>query len=179
MSFPASGGMVIDNRHGLVVSTCYGQATGTAEREAAVKMIKAIKRKQTAKTKRRTLGADKAYDTNDFVEQLRQLKVTLHLAQNTTNGRASAIDQRTTRHPGYAISQWKRKIVEEVFGWLKTVALMRKTRHKGLLLNRSRSDLVQVVFTRQWNASNFPSGVYFYRLQAGDFSETKKLALIR
>lgn len=126
------GHVMLDNRHGLVVSTCYSQSTGTAEREAAVKMIKAIKRKQTATKKRRTLGTDKAYNTNDFVEQLRQLTVTPHLAQNTTNGRASAIDQRTTRHVGYAISQWKRKIVEEVFGWLKTIALMRKTRHKGL-----------------------------------------------
>ena len=78
-----------------------------------------------------TVGADKAYDTQDFVEDLRELKVTPHVAQNTTN-RSSAIDGRTTRHAGYAVSQRKRKRVEEIFGWIKTVGLMRKTRHRGL-----------------------------------------------
>ena len=75
-------------------------------------------------------GADKGYDTRDFVEALRRSQVTPHVAQNTTN-RASAIDARTTRHPGYAVSQRKRKRVEEIFGWLKTVGLLRKTRHRG------------------------------------------------
>ena len=121
------GHVVIDNRHGLVVSTRYTKATGRAEREAAQEMIKEVKRRRS---RRLTLGADKGYDTNDFICQMRKLEVTPHVAQNTSN-RASAIDERTTRHPGYAISQWKRKIVEEVFGWLKTVGLMRKTRHKG------------------------------------------------
>ena len=77
-----------------------------------------------------TVGADKAYDTRDFVGDLRDLNVTAHVAQNTTN-RSSAIDGRTTRQAGYAISQRKSKRVEEVFGWLKTVGLMRKTRHRG------------------------------------------------
>ena len=77
------------------------------------------------------MGADKAYDTGDFVEEMRKLNVTPHVAQNNTN-RESAINERTIRHPGYAISRWKRKIVEEVFGWLKTIGLMRKTRHKGV-----------------------------------------------
>lgn len=121
------GHVVIDNRYGLVVSTRYTQATGKAEREAGRAMIKRVKGKRS---KQITLGADKSYDTHDFVEEMRRLKVTPHVAQNNTN-RASAIDERTTRHPGYAISQWKRKIVEEVFGWLKTIGLMRKTRHKG------------------------------------------------
>jgi IS5 family transposase len=121
------GHVVIDNRHGLVVSTSYTQATGKAEREAALGMIKNVKGKRR---KQITLGADKSYDTHDFVQGMRKLNVTPHVAQNDTN-RASAIDERTTRHPGYAISQWKRKIVEEVFGWLKTIGLMRKTRHKG------------------------------------------------
>ena len=77
-----------------------------------------------------TLGADKGYDSRDFVEALRLLQVTPHVAQNTSH-RSSAIDQRTTRHAGYGVSQWKRKRVEEIFGWLKTVGLLRKTRHRG------------------------------------------------
>ncbi len=77
-----------------------------------------------------TLGADRGYDTRDFVESCRALGVTPHVAQNTTN-RASRIDARTTRHPGYRQSQRTRKRVEEVFGWMKTVGLMRKTRHRG------------------------------------------------
>ena len=78
-----------------------------------------------------TLGADKGYDARDFVAELRAEGVTPHVAQNVTH-RRSAIDGRTTRHPGYAVSQQKRKLVEEIFGWLKTVALLRKTRHRGV-----------------------------------------------
>lgn len=122
------GHVVIDNRHGLVVATRYTQATGTAERDAAADMVKDVKRRRK---QRLTLGADKSYDTRAFVETLRTQNVTPHVAQNTTN-RSSAIDNRTTRHPGYAISQWKRKIVEEVFGWMKTIGLLRKTHHKGV-----------------------------------------------
>ena len=80
--------------------------------------------------RRVTLGGDKNYDVHDFVETLRSLNVTPHVAQNEIN-RKSAIDGRTTRHPGYAVSMRKRKRVEEIFGWLKTVAVMRKTRHRG------------------------------------------------
>ena len=122
------GHVTMDNRHGLVVETRYTQATGTAEREAAIEMTKGLKRRRKG---RKTLGADKAYDTGDFVEQMRKLEVTPHVAQNNTN-RSSAIDERTTRHAGYSISQRKRKLVEEIFGWLKSIGLMRKTRHKGL-----------------------------------------------
>ena len=125
------GHLIIDNRHGLVVATDYTLATGKAEREAATSMVKRIKKGRP--TKRLTLGADKGYDTADFVKDMRKLKVTPHVAQNDTN-RSSAIDNRTTSQPGYKISQWKRKIIEEVYGWLKTVGLMRKTRHKGLSL---------------------------------------------
>ena len=78
-----------------------------------------------------TLGADKGYDTRDFVAELRVHGITPHVAQHTTH-RRSAIDGRTTRHPGYAVSQQKRKLVEEIFGWLKTIALLRKTRHRGV-----------------------------------------------
>ena len=120
------GHVLMENRHGLVVDTRVTQATGTAEREAALAMAEAIPGQQ-----RVTLGADKNYDTRDCVRELRELRVTPHVAQNTT-GRSSAIDGRTTRHPGYAISQRKRKCVEEVFGWLKTVGLLRKVRHRGV-----------------------------------------------
>lgn len=119
------GHVVTENRHGLVVDVRLTQATGTAEREAAVAML-ATKPAE----KRVTLGADKAYDTREFVEQMRERNVTPHVAQNDTN-RRSAIDARTTRHAGYAISQRKRKRVEEVFGWMKTIALQRKTRFRG------------------------------------------------
>lgn len=122
------GHVTMDNRHGLVVSTAYTTATGRAERKAATTMFKRLKKRRKGRI---TAGADKAYDTHDFVEQLRTLKVTPHVAQNNTS-RSSAIDGRTTRHVGYDISQRKRKLVEEIFGWLKTIGLMRKTRHKGV-----------------------------------------------
>ena len=118
-----AGHAVIDNRHGLVVTAVATQATGTAERDAGVEMASAL-------PDGATLGADKGYDTRGFVEALRSLGVTPHVAQNTSN-RSSAIDGRTTRHAGYLVSQQKRKLIEEVFGWLKTVGLMRKLRHRG------------------------------------------------
>jgi transposase len=120
------GHVLMENRHGLVVDTRVTHATGTAEREAALTMAEAIPGQQ-----RVTLGADKNDDTRDFVRELRELRVTPHVTHNTS-GRSSAIDGRTTRHPGYALSQRKRTWVEEVFGWLKTVGLLRKTRHRGL-----------------------------------------------
>jgi transposase len=121
------GHVLMENRHGLVVNARLTQASGTAEREAALALL-------GQRHKRATLGADKAYDTNDFVVDLRALGVTPHVAQNDKRRGGSAIDGRTTRHPGYLISQRKRKRVEEVFGWLKTVGLLRKTRHRGLPL---------------------------------------------
>ena len=122
------GHVTMDNRHGLVVATRYTQATGKAEREAALEMAKSLKRRRKG---RKTVGADKGYDTGDFVEKMREMKFTPHVAQNDTN-RSSAIDNRTTRHRGYTVSQRKPKLVEEIFGWLKTIGLMRKTRHKGV-----------------------------------------------
>lgn len=119
------GHVVTENRNGLVVNAEVTLATGTAEREAALAMME-----ECEGHKRVTLGADKNYDVHDFVQNLRGQKVTPHVAQNNTN-RSSAIDARTTHHSGYAVSQRKRKRVEEVFGWLKTVALMRKVRHRG------------------------------------------------
>lgn len=120
------GHVLMENRHGLVVHAMVTQATGTAEREAALALVDA-----QAPPGRITLGGDKNYDTAAFVEALRTRQVTPHVAQHTT-GRTSAIDGRTTRHPGYAISQQKRKRVEEVFGWLKTVGLLRKVKLRGV-----------------------------------------------
>jgi transposase len=117
---------LMENRNGLVVNTRVTAATGRAERDAAVAMIEEL-----PGSGRVTLAADKGYDTREFVATLRGFAVTPHVAQNQS-GRASAIDRRTTRHPGYAVSQRARKRVEEIFGWMKTVGLMRKTRHKGL-----------------------------------------------
>jgi transposase len=122
------GNAVIDNRHGLVVNTEYTQATGTAEREAGLEMMKRLRKKHK---NRMTLGADKAYDATDFVTELRGLNITPHVAVKISHG-SNIIDTRTVRHQGYAISQRKRKIIEEFFGWLKTIGLMRKTRHRGL-----------------------------------------------
>ena len=113
----------MENRHGLAVNGCVTQATGRAEPQAAVAMVE-----QVPGWRRITLGADKGYDTKEFVQQLRDHLVTPHIARKQT----SIIDDRTTRHPGYLISQQKRKRVEEIFGWLKTVAGLRKTRHRGV-----------------------------------------------
>ena len=120
------GHVLMENRHALVVDARVTLATGTAEREAALDMLDA-----RTDRRRRTLGADKAYDVAEFVADLRQRNVTPHVAQNTTN-RCSAIDRRTTRHSGYAVSQILRKRIEETFGWTKSTAEMRKTRHRGL-----------------------------------------------
>jgi hypothetical protein len=100
-------------------------ASGYAERAAALDLLGGLPPGGP-----RTLGADKGYDTRDFVGAVRLLGVTPHVAQNTSH-RRSAIDGRTTRHAGYAVSQRRRKRVEEIFGWLKTIGLMRKTRHRG------------------------------------------------
>lgn len=120
------GHVLMENRNGLVVNALLTKASGTAEREAALAMLQ-----QRAKKKRVTMGGDKGYDTRDFVADLRACQVTPHVAQNNKR-RKSAIDERTTRHPGYEVSQRKRKRVEEIFGWLKTVGLLRKTRHRGV-----------------------------------------------
>jgi transposase len=120
------GHLLTENRHGLVVDVRLTQATGTAERDAAVDMMG-----NKPAWRKATLGGDRGYDTRKLVTQMRGLQVTPHVAQNDTR-RRSAIDERTTRHTGYAISQRKRKQVEEVFGWIKTVALQRKTRFRGL-----------------------------------------------
>ena len=119
------GHVVMENRNGLVVDAAVTPATGTAEREAATTMVGGMDGSH-----RITLGADKAYDTTDFVAEMRRLGVTLHVAQND-KGRRSAIDGRTTRHAGYGVSLRIRKRIEEVFGWMKTAGGQRKTRFRG------------------------------------------------
>ena len=121
------GHVLMENRHGLVVNATVTPATGTAEREAALALVDG-----QAPTRRITLGGDKNYDTAAFVDALRAREITPHVAQHTTR-RTSAIDGRTTRHPGYALSQRNRKRVEEVFGWLKTVGVLRKVKLRGVL----------------------------------------------
>ena len=120
-----AGHVLMENRHGLVVDLALTQATGTAEPEAAVRMLFKRPRRHV------TLGADKAYDTQDFVAACRAMRVTPHVAQNTSR-RRSTIDRRATRHPGYAISQRLRKRVEEIFGWVKTVGGGGKLRYIGV-----------------------------------------------
>ena len=119
------GHLLMENRHGLVVDTALGQTSGTAEREAAEAMLEAMTGRH-----RITLGTDKAYDAREFIAALRRLKVTPHVAQNDT-WRRSAIDGRTTRHPGYAKSQRLRKRIEEAFGWIKTTGGQARTRFRG------------------------------------------------
>ncbi len=120
------GHALMENRHGLFVDACLTPADGHAERTAALHMIEP----RADRPRAITLGADKAYDAEDFVNELRAMKVTPHVAQNTSR-RASAIDGRTTRHAGYAISQRIRKKIEEGFGWIKTIAGQEKTSFRG------------------------------------------------
>lgn len=115
------GHVLMENRNGLVVDTRLTQATGIAERDAAQEMLQ---------KRRGTVGGDKAYDTRHFVAGARAAGVRPHVAQNQKN-RRSAIDGRTTRHPGYASSQTKRKRVEQIFGWGKTIGLLDKLRHRA------------------------------------------------
>ena len=117
------GHALMENRKGLVVDARVTEAAGKAERKAAVAMLSDVPGKG-----RITLGADKGYDTADFIETCRALTVTPHVAQKS---KGSAIDKRTTRHEGYGVSLRKRKRVEEVFGWLKTIGCMRKLHHRG------------------------------------------------
>jgi transposase len=119
------GHALVENRHGLVVDGRVSEASGTAERDEAEVRVAAVPGRH-----RITVGGDKNFDTAGFIAAMRRLNVTPHVAQNIP-GRRSAIDGRTTRHPGYAPSQRARKRLEEAFGWIKEIALMRRTRHRG------------------------------------------------
>ncbi len=123
------GHVMVENRHGFIVEAMLTRADGTAEADAAILMADAMRKKRRGQ--RFTLGADKAYDSRDLVTTLQAMHVTPHVAQNNKH-RRSAIDGRTTRHRGYAMSQSRRPIIERAFGWLKTVAGMRKVKLRGL-----------------------------------------------
>jgi transposase len=120
------GHLLTENRHGFIVDTAVTDASGFGERDAAIAMLGEL-----PLTRRRiTVAADKLYDTRAWVRAVRRMGITPHVAQYGGPG-GSAIDERTTRHPGYAVSQRKRKLIEQAFGWLKTVGLLRKLRHRG------------------------------------------------
>jgi len=120
------GHVLMENRNGLLVQTFLTEANGRAERDAALLMAEAL-----PAGKRVTLGGDKNYDTREFVRELRGMNITPHVAQNTTN-RRSAVDERTTRHAGYEVSQRKRKRVEQSFGWMKMVGMLKKVKLRGI-----------------------------------------------
>jgi IS5 family transposase len=127
-----AGHILMENRSALIVDMELTQADGWAEREAAAQMLRRLPKRK----RRRTVAADKAYDTAGFVAECRELKITPHVAQNTSN-RRSAIDARTTRHAGHPTSQRIRPRIEEPFGWIKTIAGGRKLRYKGRQRNRA------------------------------------------
>ena len=121
------GHLLMENRSGLVVSAVVTHATGTGERAAALAMLDTVPGEHP-----KTVGADKAYDSQDFIDACRERKVTPHVATNDTRNGGSAIDARTTRHPGYALSQTIRKRIEEHFGWGKSIGRIRQTVYRGL-----------------------------------------------
>ena len=121
-----AGHVLMENRNGLIVKTRLTKATGTAESAAALDMAEEV-----SGERRVTLGGDKGYDQKKLVEALRTENVTPHVARNEKRPGGSAIDGRTTRHAGYEISQRVRRRVEEIFGWMKTIGLLRKLRHRG------------------------------------------------
>jgi len=121
------GHLLTENRHGFIIDSAVTDASGTAERDAAIAMLGEL----PLTTRRVTVAADKAYDTRAWVTAVRRMRVTPHVAQNAFGYGGSAIDGRTTRHAGYRLSHRKRKLIEQAFGWLKTVALFRKLRHRG------------------------------------------------
>jgi transposase len=142
-----AGHLLMEHRNALIVDIDLTEATGHAERDAAIGML----RRQPGRARRRTVAGDKGYDTAAFVAEARDLGFTPHVAPNTTN-RRSAIDGRTTRHAGHALSQRLRKRIEEPFGWMKTVAGGRKLRYKGrqrnrawLLMAGSAYDIIRIV----------------------------------
>lgn len=140
MSYSAHA--LMENRNGLLVDFRVEDANGFAERETAIDML----RDNVVKDRRITVGGDKGYDTADFVRECREINVTPHIAQTSDPRRASAIDDRTTRHGGYVVSQRKRKLVEEIFGWMKTVGGFRRTRFKGLRRTQLAGTIVAAVY---------------------------------
>lgn len=128
------GHVLMENRHGLIVNAMVTQADGTAERDAALLMMyrQWRNRRQRRRSGPMSVGADKAYDTQDFVGTAREMDFRAHVAQNINRPGGSAIDGRTTRHPSYQVSQKKRPLIEKAFGWMKQTGNMRKTKLRGL-----------------------------------------------
>ena len=136
-----AGHVLMENRNGIILDLLVTQATGTAERDAAIQLLD----RRRLPRKRVTLAGDKGYDTRAFIEALREREITPHVAQNTSN-RRSAIDGRTTRHAGYALSQRVRKRIEECFGWIKTTGGGRKLRYIGRAKNQLWATFTAVAF---------------------------------
>ena len=134
---------VMENRNALLVAVQVDQATGFAEREGALDLLD----RELAGNRRITLGADKNYDTRDFVRECRRRRVTPHVAQNQHARRRSAIDGRTTARAGYALSSVRRRKIEGIFGWMKTTGNMRKTRYRGL----NKTNLVALMTGTAYN----------------------------
>lgn len=132
-----TGHVLMENRNGLVVDVTVTRATGTAERDTALDMIEKV-----PGARRITIGADKGYDTRDFVVSCREMNVTPHVARR----KWSIVDGRTTRHEGYSISQRVRKRIEEIWGWIKTVGGGRKLRHKGVERNQLWAELTAAAY---------------------------------
>lgn len=128
------GHVLMENRHGFIVNAMLTQADGTAERDAALLMLyqQWRQRRQRRRSAPMSVGADKAYDTRDFVATLREMDIRPHVAQNVKRPGGSAIDARTTRHESYHVSQKKRPLIEKAFGWMKQTGGMRKTKLRGL-----------------------------------------------
>lgn len=139
-----AGHLLMENRNGLAVDVMLTPATGSAEREAALKMVRKLRRRH--RKRRLTLGGDKAYDAWAFVEDLRDLNVTPHVAQNINEWRGSRIDGRTVSWEGYLMSQRVRKRIEEIFGWLKAVAGGHKLRYRGVRRNQLWAEMATAAF---------------------------------
>lgn len=137
-----SGHAMMENRNGLLVDLRILEANGRAEREAALLMLADTSKGPPPET----LGADKGYDTRDFVAACRQQGITPHVTKNEHARRRSAIDGRTTRHPGYAISQTLRRRVEQIFGWMKTVGGLRRSRWRGAARTQHAAYLVGTAY---------------------------------
>lgn len=137
-----SGNVLMENRHGLVVDVLMAPADGHAERDTGLRML----RRQGRVGRRRTVAADKGYDTNDFVSGCRALKVTPQVARNITAFRGSHIDDRSAARPGYVVGQRVRKRVEEIFGWVKTVGGGRKLRYVGLERNQQWAEFTTTAY---------------------------------
>ena len=141
MSYSAHA--LMENRNGLIIDFRVEEADGYAERRTAIEMLY----EHAVKDRCITVGGDAGYDTNGFVADCRAINVTPHIAQTRDTRRRSAIDERTTRHAGYLVSQRKRKLVEEIFGWMKTIGGFRRTRFKG----RRRTQLAATLVAATYN----------------------------